>query len=388
MKYLLLLALWCIISMPAIAQPYAVGHTSTTFTDSARANRQVTVDIYYPAQTAGNNVPVVAGQFPLISFGHGFVMVSSAYDNIWLNLVPRGYIMMFPTTESGFSPVHADFGADLAFLINKLKAESATNTSSLFYGHAATTSAIMGHSMGAGSSFLAAAGNSGITTMVTLAAATTNPSSITAAPAVTVPALVIAGQNDCVAPPATNQVPHYDSLGSACKAYLEVKGGGHCFFANTNVNCSFGEGTCQPTPTITRAEQQDAAQDVMVLWLDHFLKDSMQAWTALTDTIANSQRYNALLNCSPTAIAEAKVASNIEVYPNPVVDILNVLIKTADNTASTLEVFDVRGSKVLSRKLSARANTATADVSMLTAGFYLCRLSKGVEVKWFKIVKE
>jgi dienelactone hydrolase len=275
----------------------AIGHTQITYTDPARANRAIQTEIYYPAATNGDDVPVSAGTYPVIVFGHGFVMVWSAYQNIWEALVPQGYIVAFPRTEGNISPNHADFGADLAYLVGKLQSESATNMSSLFYGHVNSRSAIMGHSMGGGSSFLAAAGNTSITTMISLAAANTNPSSITAAAQVSVPSLVIAGEFDCVAPPAQHQVPMYDSLASACKAYVQIDGGGHCFFAETNFNCSFGEGTCSPNPTISRIEQQDATQDMAILWLAYYLKDDCQAWTRFGDSLSQSGRITGQMSC-------------------------------------------------------------------------------------------
>ena len=162
-----------------------IGHTTVTFTDVSRGNRQIPTEIYYPATSAGNNTPISPGIFPLIVCGHGFVMVWSAYQNIWTDLVPEGYIVAFPTTESGFAPVHSDFGLDMKFLVTEIQNNGAgTSVPSSSVGN---TSAIMGHSMGGGSSFLAAANNTSISTMVSFAAANTNPSSITAAQQVSVP---------------------------------------------------------------------------------------------------------------------------------------------------------------------------------------------------------
>jgi predicted dienelactone hydrolase len=288
--------LLCFLAFPVIVNG-AIGHTQITYTDPLRANRAIQTEIYYPAATASDDVPVSAGTYPVIVFGHGFVMVWSAYQNIWEALVPEGYIVAFPRTEGNISPNHAEFGADLAFLTGKLQSESATNTASLFYGHVNSRSAIMGHSMGGGSSFLAAAGNTSITTMITLAAANTNPSSITAAAQVTVPSLVIAGEFDCVAPPVQHQVPMYDSLTAACKAYVQIDGGGHCYFAESNFNCSFGEGTCTPNPTISRIQQQDATQDIAILWLAYYLKDDCQAWTRFSDSLAQSGRITGQMSC-------------------------------------------------------------------------------------------
>lgn len=286
-----------LISIVAHSQTYTVGHSQITYSDPARAGRSIQTEIYYPAATAGTGVPVSSGTFPLIVFGHGFVMAWDAYQNFWDDLVLQGYIVAFPRTEGSISPSHAEFGKDLAFLVTKMQSESATNTSSLFYNHINSKSAIMGHSMGGGSSFLAAENNTTITTMISFAAANTTPSSIAAASNISVPTLVFSGQNDCVAPPATHQIPMYDSLGTLCKTFISIKGGAHCEFANSNFNCSFGQSTCTPTPTITRTAQQDVTSDFLKLWLEYYLKDNCSAWTTFNDSLAVSPRITHNQSC-------------------------------------------------------------------------------------------
>lgn len=312
---LFLFAILLLSSVRLLAQPYLVGHTTITYTDPARSSRSIPTELYYPANTAGTGVPVATGSFPIIVFGHGFVMSWDAYQNIWEDLVPQGYILAFPKTETGFSPVHAELGKDLAFLVTKLQSESATNSSSPFYLHVNSKSAIMGHSMGGGSSFLAGASNTTITTMVTLAAANTTPSSITAASLVTVPNLVLSGQNDCVAPASAHQQPMYDSLASACKAFVSINGGAHCEFANYNFNCAFGESTCTPAPGITRTEQQDVAGDFMKLWLAYYLKDDCAAWTSFNDSLSVSTRISHQATCNINNPVISAVGMNLSSTP-------------------------------------------------------------------------
>ncbi len=263
---------------------FLVGHRTVTFSDPTRsggfgsgggAGRQIQCEVYYPATSAGDNTPFVAGSFPIISFGHGFVMGWDSYDNFWNNLVPKGYIMIFPRTEGNISPNHGDFGLDLAQAVTYLQNQN-TIIGSPFNGKVGQTAAIMGHSMGGGSSYLAAANNPSITTLINFAAANTNPSSISAAKNVKVPSLVIAGSNDCVAPPVDHQRIMYDSLASACKAYVSISGGTHCQFSSGNGNCSFGESTCSPPAgspaTISMANQHLRTFKYLTPWLNKYLK--------------------------------------------------------------------------------------------------------------------
>jgi dienelactone hydrolase len=92
----------------------------------------------------------------------------------------------------------------------------------------------MGHSMGGGASFLACENNSEPTTMVTFAAANTNPSSIQAAANVHIPTLLFAGEFDCVTPPVQHQYPMYEATASQQKIIIDIYGGGHCYFADYN----------------------------------------------------------------------------------------------------------------------------------------------------------
>jgi predicted dienelactone hydrolase len=182
------------ISLCSKISAQQIGHTTVTFVDSTRNNRSIATEIYYPAVSAGDNTPIAPGVFPLIAFGHGFVMVWSAYQNFWETLVPEGYILAFPKTEGSILPNHADFGKDLKLLITKIQASGAGNI--IPKASIGITSAIMGHSMGGGSAFLAAQNNAAITTLVSFAAAITNPSSVTAAQQVSVPTLLFSGVND------------------------------------------------------------------------------------------------------------------------------------------------------------------------------------------------
>jgi pimeloyl-ACP methyl ester carboxylesterase len=273
-----------------VGAQYQVGHTTITFNDPARtggfgsgggSGRQIQTEIYYPASTAGDNVAVASGQFPVITFGHGFAMSWDAYTNIWQHYAVRGYILAFPRTEGGLipGPSHGDFGTDLKQVSDKMLALNA-NASSIFNGKILQKAAIMGHSMGGGASFLAAANNTNIETVIGLAPAETNPSVIAASPNVSVPALVFSGSADGVTPPADHHIPIYQGLTSTCKSFVSITGGAHCYYANSNFNCDFGESTSSPNISITRAEQQTAVYSVLDPWLDFKLKGVCQSYAA------------------------------------------------------------------------------------------------------------
>lgn len=361
-----------------------IGHTTVTFIDSLRNNRQIATEIYYPATSAGNNTPIAAGVFPLITFGHGFVMVWSAYQNFWDSLVPEGYILAFPTTEGSFSPSHADFGKDLKFLIAKIQSSGVGAV--IPSASVGTTSAIMGHSMGGGCSFLAAENNLMITTMVSFASANTSPSSITASQQVSVPTLLFSGTNDCVTPPSQHQNIMYDSTAAAFKTQVNITGGGHCFFANSNFNCTFGENTCLPSPTITRAEQQSVTNNFLKLWLAYFLKNDCQKAQDFQDSLSMSSkisyRQSQAIGCF-TGITNSNFYPNsFKVFPNPFSTQTTLQTDILLHNA-TFTVYNCFGQTV--REITnISGNTATFYRDNLPSGLYFIRLTqdnKQIETK-------
>jgi len=277
------------ILVPGAADAYELGHRTVTFYDPERSNREISTEIYYPADVAGDDVPLAeppAGGFPVVTFGHGFVMSIDDYDFLWEGLAPAGYIVALPRTETGFSPDHLDLGLDLAFLCRALRDEG-EDPASPFFGKVAATCALSGHSMGGGASFLGAASDPSVTALFNFAAAETNPSAIGAAAQITAPALLFAGSLDCVTPPPNHQQPMYDALASDCRTYVELLGASHCQFAEYNYLCSLGELGCQD-PEISRQEQHALTLLFLIPWLDAFLYEDAPAWETFQTLLAET----------------------------------------------------------------------------------------------------
>jgi predicted dienelactone hydrolase len=265
-----------------MAQNFAVGHMEKHYIDAARSNRDVWTEVYFPATTADTSV-AAAGTFPTIVFGHGFAMAWSNYDYLWKYFVARGYVCVFPRTEGSiFGPSHPNFGGDLRFLSNLFGNVLNTQTGKL-QGHLTTKTAIAGHSMGGGAAFLGGANNTQVATMVTFAAAQTNPRSSTAAYNVTCPNLVISGEKDCVAK-VDSQLIMYNSLtGVPHKYYVSLKEGTHCNFASQSSVCEAGQlGTCG---SLARAAQNARVLSLTEPWFNFHLKGDCSEFTRFKDTV-------------------------------------------------------------------------------------------------------
>ena len=283
------------IAFQAIGQNFPIGSRNITYIDASRNNRQIACQVYYPATVAGADQPVANGQFPVVVFGHGFVMAVSSYQNWWEQIVPRGYIMILPTTEGGLPPNHGNFGLDLKFVSDEMVAAGASQ-GGFWSGKVTDRICIMGHSMGAGATVLAAANNPTITCLVTLAAAETNPSAQAASANITVPALMLYGTSDNVTPEADHGLPMFNNMASSCKNYVRIANGSHCYFANYNFNCALGEAI---PGSLSREQQLSKSYALINPWLDYFLKDDCGAWVTLQSGLGGGVSGITVTNSCP-----------------------------------------------------------------------------------------
>lgn len=335
------------------AQPFLVGTSSLTFHDDVR-NRDIPCSVFYPAMTAGADQAVASGSFPSLVIGHGFVMTVNAYTYLSQHYATKGYIVVLPTTEGGFAPDHGHFGEDLAFLPNALQLLG-TNADSPFFEHVGPSSVLMGHSMGGGAALLGASNNANIQAVVVLAPAETNPSVITACASITVPTLIFGANEDCVTPIATNSQPMYDATAAPCKAFVNILGGGHCYFGDNSTTCSFGELTCGPDLTIDRGQQHQAVLDVTDLWLDHFIGGSAEALTTLADTLSSSTRFTSSFDCLTTGVIDFPAAVQLHAQWSPA---KRAIVFTGLMSGDRIEVYDTSG------KLLARDQAGTDHLSI------------------------
>jgi predicted dienelactone hydrolase len=246
------------------APPHAVGTTQPTLADPARANRAVATRVHYPASSAGAGTPALTGcNFPVVAFGHGFTIGTSAYGYLAEALAAAGFIVILPGTEGGLSPDHAEFGRDLAFVVNALVQSSPWNLA------AGPGRAIGGHSMGGGAAVLGVSAASGIDALFAFAPANTNPSAIAAAANITAPSLLITGSRDCVTPTPDHADPIYAALATppALKQQIDIEGASHCQFTSGSLTCTIGETSCGGSATINVGNQQAQALALLIPWL-------------------------------------------------------------------------------------------------------------------------
>jgi hypothetical protein len=292
-------------------------------------------------------------------------------------------VICFPTTEMTLSPSHENFGIDLKFAATQMQNENNDN-SSLFFNSLAPKTGLLGHSMGGGASFLAAENNSTISTLVTFAAAETNPSAISASLNITVPTLIFSGDDDCVTPPEENQTLMYNELASNCKTHISIIDGGHCYFADDNFNCSFGESFCNPTLDITREEQQLITINFLELWLDYSLYDNINAFNDFDDLLQSSTQTNFTQFCDLLTVQDISEQNSIKIYPNPVIDKLNLHIPI-EHIDGILTIYNLVGQQVYQSLITNINNQI--DISNYPSGPFFIVYNKDSIMQYNKIIK-
>ncbi|MEO8770063.1 MAG: T9SS type A sorting domain-containing protein [Ferruginibacter sp.] len=297
--FTLIMVLFCVYNSQA--QTYSTGKQTLTFTDNSRSDRQIPVELYYPANTAGNNVAIASGtaKFPVIVFGHGFLISTSSYKWLADSLVKTGYIVAFPTTEETILPSHLDFALDLNFLSSRITSLN-DSSSSFLYQRVVKKVAIGGHSMGGGATFLAAAlQNSVVKAIFNFAAAETIPSATAAAVLDFKPTLMFSGSSDCVAPDSI-QNAMYNNIFIACKTYIDITGALHCQYANNNLICQAGQivAGCGFSSTTTQTVLSKTSS-LLLPFVDYYLKDLCLRGQEFVGTYNNITGVTKRRSCFP-----------------------------------------------------------------------------------------
>ncbi|MFM9984473.1 MAG: T9SS type A sorting domain-containing protein [Flavobacteriales bacterium] len=351
-----------------------IGHTNFTFVDESRGNRSIFTEIYYPATAAGDDVPFEAGTHPLIVFGHGFVMGYTAYQNIWEALVPEGYIMAFVTTEGGIAPSHQDFALDLSFVLDGMLIEN-LNTQSVFFNTMSDQQALMGHSMGGGCSWLAAAMNTNVDAVVGLAPAETNPSAIDAASSVNCSALVLSGSADAVTPPDEHHIPIYNSTVMGCKMMVTYDQGSHCGFANSGSLCDLGE---LGFNGMTRETQQAHTAELLKLWLPVALLNNEIFNEGIISYDIEESDVELSFECI-TGVEEEVFPAELILWPQPCNEHVNIPVPSNHETYS-IRLWDMQGKLLSTSQIQPAGGMVNVVTSALSEGMYVVECSSADQV--------
>lgn len=83
-------------------------------------------------------------------------------------------------------------------------------------------------------------------------------------------------------------------------------------------------------------------------------------------------------------------ASQINVFPNPVIDIIQINYKQQDANNYAAQLFDINGKQVFNLNKNTQNQTTTINIQNLSKGMYLLRVTDKSSnyIKTFKIIKK
>jgi hypothetical protein len=368
-KTLLFIILITFFQQASFSQNYKIGHRQMLWVDSTRNNRQVLTELYYPADVNGNNVAVAAGntKFATVVFGHGYQLTYTNY--LWLkdSLVPKGYFVAFPRTEEELFPDHEAFGRDIAF-ITKIMTSGNANTVFFFYNRLNGKFAASGHSMGGGCALLSVQYSPYITTVCPFAAAETDPSAIAACGSISLPSLIIAGKQDCVTPPSTNQIPMYNAIPASCKVYIEIKNAKHCHWAANGFLCTLGEFTCGGFSTGPGGTYKNTMAFLRP-WLGASLYNRQSDITAFQQQLATNTAVTSQSSCNllyPTYFGNKM--GHLQVTPGRVHSGQEVVLSFTDKITSDAILTITNSMGVIFKQIN--LSQGTKHVNLNTSSFH------------------
>ncbi|MBN1633034.1 MAG: T9SS type A sorting domain-containing protein [Ignavibacteria bacterium] len=357
-----------------------VGNQTITFIDSSRSDRSIQSLVYYPAisEGIGTAINLSGGKYPIISFGHGFTINPNVYIHLYRHLASWGYIVIAPATETSFFPSHIEFARDLAFVLRDMKRKSKLPADFFFNSVDTVQTGIFGHSMGGGCSFLAGSLDTTVKAISSLAAAITNPSSITAIQQIQRPVQLLSGQRDSIASYWTHQLPHYNAA-NPFKQILNIKGGNHSYF---HLLPALDDLVDNPA-TITRNEQQKLTRRYITSFFNVFLKNDTNYRNYLFGSIAQSDTSIIMQYQLPfvTGLKEKIFKSYYfelkQNYPNPFNPVTTIAFSIPKSSFIKIIIYNILGkeiTKIVNQKMEAGNYLTEWNASEYPSGVYFYRL--------------
>jgi uncharacterized membrane protein len=170
--------------------------------------------------------------------------------------------------------------------------------------------------------------------------------------------------------------------------YINIIGGGHCYFADANFLCSLGEFGCPPF-SITREQQHATTIDFTKLFLGHYLKKQSNAWVTFNDSLTTSSRITFQKSCVTTFLPAERYQTPLYFSPNPTSGFTSLVGTCSSTTRIRVNVSSISGKKMQCAVFEPRDNDCrlTLDMQEWAQGIYVAEIIGFHEARVFKIVK-
>jgi predicted dienelactone hydrolase len=317
--------------------PYTVGLSIVRMVDPARADRTLTVDIWYPA-AARSDLPTAAidliftqvplpgvlaepeaarGSFPLVVFSHGNGGVRFQSWFLMETLASHGFVVAAPDhagntaldaiagTSDSIAVAAVNRPRDVSFVIDQMLARDG-DPASPFHRHIDERDvAVVGHSFG-GFTALAAAGgfldrqpDPRVDAIVPIAPATFGLTDDQLA-SIDVPTLLMGGTADTVVPIEPGIVRAWDLISGRPEYRVDVLAAGHNSFTNVcDIRDAYvAAGVGEPVMGLVEAQaEHGCAPDLLPIEAAHRVTD-LYVVSFLTKELQGNARYGRYLTPS------------------------------------------------------------------------------------------
>lgn len=83
-----------------------------------------------------------------------------------------------------------------------------------------------------------------------------------------------------------------------------------------------------------------------------------------------------------------KQEGTMTIYPNPVVDLLNIQLSQSINQSYVIEILSIDGREVYKEIINRQDNVYQINVSLLSQGIYFCKINNGIITETTKFIKQ
>ena len=100
----------------------------------------------------------------------------------------------------------------------------------------------------------------------------------------------------------------------------------------------------------------------------------------------HASMYGVVNVTDPLSVNEYNIIQ-LDVYPNPAIDIVNIKLNTLNEDAD-LEIYNMLGKVVMQKSYDFNAESLSIDVSQLTTGIYILKVSNSESTSYKRFIKK
>ena len=98
-------------------------------------------------------------------------------------------------------------------------------------------------------------------------------------------------------------------------------------------------------------------------------------------------RYLNFVDLGSIPLAD-KPNETFQIYPNHVIDLLNIKLSDMRNQSGVIEILSMEGKVVYSQAINSNTNVYQINVTSLLQGIYLCKINNGIRIETIKFYKQ